>query len=496
MGILKIATEKMRWLLSVRREERVLAVLMLVIFVTFDALVIARYYDLFTPLAEKYWATFVHNFHLSGFDPLTYCVVSDWHAFYNVFRHPLLVFFMYVPYMLNRGLMWLLGINCAVFIVAAIQTFCAFYSMIFLRRTLREVVGLGRGDASLLTLLFFSFAYVLLSAMAPDHFVISMMLILLTVYVCGRKLKSGRSIGIGQSLLLFVLTAGVSLNNGLKVFLASLFVRGRRFFRPVYLVCAVLLPAALMWGVSKTEYARMVWPMEMAHRAAKAERAAKEKTARTLQMHNDSIAALTHGRTAKTVSVKDDSAKTSATDSTKTATTKAKPSKKRPPRVHQGRPISKGEFMKWTDITTSRPKSVVENLFGESLQLHRDHLLEDELGARPMIVTYRSWWNYAVEALTVLLFFAGVWCGRRERFLWMCMSCFALDMVLHIGLGFGINEVYIMTAHWAYVMPVAMAFLLSAAKGRTRQWLRVVIALLTVYLWTYNGSLIGGYLVG
>lgn len=492
MGILKIATEKMRWLLSVRREERVLAVLMLVIFVTFDALVIARYYDLFTPLAEKYWATFVHNFHLSGFDPLTYCVVSDWHAFYNVFRHPLLVFFMYVPYMLNRGLMWLLGINCAVFIVAAIQTFCAFYSMIFLRRTLREVVGLGRGDASLLTLLFFSFAYVLLSAMAPDHFVISMMLILLTVYVCGRKLKSGRSIGIGQSLLLFVLTAGVSLNNGLKVFLASLFVRGRRFFRPVYLVCAVLLPAALMWGVSKTEYARMVWPMEMAHRAAKAERAAKEKTARTLQMHNDSIAALTHGHTAKTVSVKDDSAKTSATDSTKTATTKAKPSKKRPPRVHQGRPISKGEFMKWTDITTSRPKSVVENLFGESLQLHRDHLFEDVQQTRPVFVAYRSVVNDVVEAILVLLLAVGAWTARKEKFFLLVLSWFAFDMLMHLGFGFGINEVYIMTAHWTFIIPIAIGYLLLRTRSSA---LRYLVSALAVWLWAYNTTIIAEYLI-
>ena len=41
----------------------------------------------------------------------------------------------------------------------------------------------------------------------------------------------------------------------------------------------------------------------------------------------------------------------------------------------------------------------------------------------------------------VLLFIGGIWCGRRSRFLWMALGGFAFDMFLHMGLGFGINEV-------------------------------------------------------
>ena len=73
------------------------------------------------------------------------------------------------------------------------------------------------------------------------------------------------------------------------------------------------------------------------------------------------------------------------------------------------------------------------------------------------------------------------------------MSYFALDMVLHMGLGFGLNEVYIMTAHWIYALPIAIGFLLKEAKPRCAKALLGLVGLIALYLFIYNGSLIIGY---
>lgn len=79
----------------------------------------------------------------------------------------------------------------------------------------------------------------------------------------------------------------------------------------------------------------------------------------------------------------------------------------------------------------------------------------------------------------------------------MALSGFAFDMLLHMGLGFGINEVYIMGAHWLFVMPLAMAFMVKKVEnGRLRPWLRGLLVLLTLWLWAYNGTLLIGYLLG
>ena len=39
-------------------------------------------------------------------------------------------------------------------------------------------------------------------------------------------------------------------------------------------------------------------------------------------------------------------------------------------------------------------------------------------------------------------FLVGVWCGRRSRYLWLVLAWFVSDMVIHVGFGFALNEVY------------------------------------------------------
>lgn len=486
---------------GIRREERCLALVLLAIIVALNVLVICKYYELFTPLSDNYWKLFINNFHISGFDPITLSVVSNWHSGYTVFRHPLLAFFMYVPYLINQALMWLTGINCAVFIVATIQVVCAFYSGIFSYRIFRHVVQCSRAQSTLLTFFFFSLAFVLVTSIVPDHFVISMMLLLLTLWVTGIKMLSGRPMTKWQTFVLFVLTAGTSLNNGAKTFLAALFANGKRFFRPAFLFLAVALPAALVWETGQVAYHKLVWPGEMARKKARAERAEAQKKraqeAQLAQAKKDTLQADSFLALAASHRISADSARVlriTADSIRQGKHHKAAPAKKRCSKL--GVPIAKEGYMSWTDISTSRLWSIIENLFGESIQLHRDHLLEDEFRSRPMIIHYRSPLSYVVEALVVVLFVIGIWCGRRSKFMWLCFSFFALDMALHIGLGFGINEVYIMSAHWIYVIPIAAAFALKSAMQRWDSKAFFALTLLTIYLWVYNVSLIVTYLVG
>ena len=473
----------------IKGEEKWSAIIALFVSIVLNALTIIKYNNQFSQLSENYHKLFVKAFHVAGFDPLTYAAVSQWNTEYNVYRHPLLAFFMYIPNQINQGLMMLTGYNCVQYIVGAILVFCAFYSFIFLYRIFREVIGTERWDANLLSAFYFSFAYVMVSAMVPDHFIMSMMILLTTLYITGVCIKKGRKLTIWQTVLLFLFTAGVSLNNGLKIYLSMLFVNGKRIFRPKYLFFAILLPAALTWGAARMSYDHIVWPRDVAAKAARAKaKAAKQKKQeeeKLRKQHDDSV------RIASFTAYQLDSL--SADSARRDSIAKAKPKPVR--RRKNGKPIANGEFIGWTDITTSRSESIVENLLGESIQLHQDNVLGDVLKSRPMIVHYSHWYNYAVEGLIALLFVLGVWAGRRSRFMWLVMSYFALDMVLHIGLGFGINEVYIMSAHWIYAIPIAVAFLLkNVGRRRYQLALKGVLALLAVWLWAWNVTLIVGYL--
>ena len=482
---------------KIKKEERWLALGIFLALAILNGVVIARYAGTFTLVTDDYYKNFIRHFCVSGFDPLTYWVLSDWNAAYNVYRHPLLAFYMYIPYLINMGLMKLTGYNCALFIAVIIQMFCGFYATLFLQRIFREVLELDKAASSILTLLFFSFGYVMVTCIVPDHFVISMLLLILALYVSGRRIKHNHPLKIWQTVVYFVLTAGTSLNNGLKIFFSALFVNRKRFFRPKYLLLAVILPAALLWGFCRWEYRTFVWPVEMARKEMKAKKAAEKKARQErmaqLKQIKDSLTKDSIQRGLKIITP-EEIAQKAKNDSIQKAKQLARNEarKKRGPK--QGAPIMKGEFMNWTDATSSRTLSIVENLMGESIQLHQDYVLQDELRHRPMFVNYRYAFNYIVEALIIILFLAGIWAGRKSRYLWLVMSYFGLDMLLHIGLGFGLNEVYIMSGHWIYALPITIGFLLKETRHqRYSLCLKSLLLTIGLFLLIYNGILIIGY---
>ena len=482
---------------KIKKEERWLALGIFLALAILNGVVIARYAGTFTLVTDDYYKNFIRHFCVSGFDPLTYWVLSDWNAAYNVYRHPLLAFYMYIPYLINMGLMKLTGYNCALFIAVIIQMFCGFYATLFLQRIFREVLELDKATSSILTLLFFSFGYVMVTCIVPDHFVISMLLLILALYVSGRRIKHNHPLKIWQTVVYFVLTAGTSLNNGLKIFFSALFVNRKRFFCPKYLLLAVILPAALLWGFCRWEYRTFVWPVEMARKEMKAKKASEKKARQErmaqLKHIKDSLTKDSIQRGLKIITP-EEIAQKAKNDSIQKAKQLARNEarKKRGPK--QGAPIMKGEFMNWTDATSSRTLSIVENLMGESIQLHQDYVLQDELRHRPMFVNYRYAFNYIVEALIIILFLAGIWAGRKSRYLWLVMSYFGLDMLLHIGLGFGLNEVYIMSGHWIYALPIAIGFLLKETRHqRYSLCLKSLLLTIGLFLLIYNGILIIGY---
>ena len=164
--------------LCVSKEERWPAVYALVFILSFQYLMIKKFFGLFADYSEQSWNTFMRNYHMSGFDPISYAVLSEWHQGYDVVRHPLLAFLMYPFSLLNGLLEQLTTVNCAQFVMGALLVFCAFYTFLFMHRILREVVGVDRLAAFLLTAFFFSCAYIWLSVLVADHFCLSLFLII------------------------------------------------------------------------------------------------------------------------------------------------------------------------------------------------------------------------------------------------------------------------------------------------------------------------------
>lgn len=401
-------------MLRLQREEYALGIITFVVLLFFHTLIIAKFWPLFSQFDSQTWTSFLRNYHMSGFDPITYDVVTQWDIGYAALRHPLLPWLVYPLYLLNQLLWQVTGANCVQFVVGVPLFFCGFYSILFLYRILRQIIGVGCYGAYLLTLFFLFFAHVLVAMIVPDHFCISLFLLLLTFYIAGKKIQHSTIFSPSLALSLFVITAGVTLSNGVLTLLAVMLTNRRSFFTWQYLL-----------------------PLGVA-----------------------SLFLVGLGFMFNALGV-----------------------------VESG-----AEMQGWLAGETLRWDVMVENFWGESIQLHRQHILGDVLVRRPVIVRYTWWAQYLVEALLVLFTFVGLWLGRRQRMAWLMGGSLTFAFVLHILLGFAYNEVHIMACHWVYAVPCLMAYLLITPKKCINQCFYFLISLLTLYLVAYHSTLLYNYL--
>ena len=434
---------------KVKKEERWLAFAMLAVFVTFNAMVIASHYHVYTMEAHGgFWSVFTKNFRMSGYDCWSWIMVSGGRIHFVTSRHPLYLTFLYPLYLLNDWLIQNVGYNFAVYFMAVIIVFSAFYAVLFMYRVFREVLELRRKDARLLTLLLFSFGHVLIPTMVPDHFVISLMLLSLTLYITGKKMKKGQLLTAWQSLVLTFFTAGMATSNGVKTLLAGLFTNGKKVFTCKFISIGVVLPLLLLLGIQQSQYYLLEVPQQAVVRHIESE---------TLKKNPQKV--LEH-----------------------------KKQRDEWQRTHLGQPVGDGVITKLMDVSTPRVPTIVENFFGESIQLHQRSLLKDVSWERPIFVEYNWSVNYIIEAFVVLLFIVGIVFSYKQRFFKMLLAWFACDLTLHLILGFAVTEVYIMTSGWAFIIPISYGYLLKRLSMKWLKLMRVALIMLTIYLWIYNAG--------
>lgn len=97
--------------MRLRREEWILGVGILLLLIILNGMLIAKYDALFSVVCEDYGKLLSYNYHVSGFDATTYSVLTEWGMKYDVLRHPLLPYLMWLPYGINQILISLTGVN-------------------------------------------------------------------------------------------------------------------------------------------------------------------------------------------------------------------------------------------------------------------------------------------------------------------------------------------------------------------------------------------------
>lgn len=440
------------------KETILITLLGVVIMISLNYMMVLWKPDIFTNTKYAAWSTFWNHGELSGFDTYTYIVVTSFHPVYVLSRHPILAMMLWPFYELNNALKEVFHINCAIYIVAVLWTVLASCSWILMYRIQRKIIELSWQISLLLTLFFFSFSHVMIILFFPDHMGISLPLLLLTIYLAGKALKQNKRFALWHSLPLVFFATGVTTTNLVKVGIADLFTQwGKIPFKKMILhFMLYLIPLAVLYAAYS--YQMETSQKQEEQRIVKIEKAKMKKDKKYAEKYKAGKQEYKERREQQILDI----------------------------------PIVTD-----TEYHIDRLPSLVENVFGEGLILHDTYTLKDANRGnhRPVLVTYSHWWYYAIEGLIVALFLMGIWIGRREKFLWMVLSMFLFDMLLHVGLNFASADVYIMTAHWAFVIPIAIGYLVKKRNMVSYITLLVVFGL-TTFLWWHNLSLIANYILG
>lgn len=439
----------------IKKEERWIAAAALCVFLLLNAMTICSQWQAYTLGARGgFWTIFTRHFCMAGYDCWSWITVSGMRIHFVPARHPLYLTFLYPMYLLNHWLIAQTGFNFAVFFIGVIIVLSAVCSAVFLYRILREVIGLRQRQAILLDVLFFSFGHVMLPSMVPDHFIISTMLLTLTLYIAGVKMRKGRRMAAWQSMILLFFTAGMATSNGVKTLIADWFVNRSGTFRPRHLLLAVVVPVIALVVINRWQYY-------------------------TLEVPQQAVIAGIEQANARKHNVKRE---------------KAQAKHDQWVRAHDMKRAGDG-LLSLMDFQTPRLPAVIENFVGEAILLHEDHALGDVYNDRPVIVTYRSAWSYALVAAVMLFFIAGVAVSMRQRFMQMLLAWMACDVTLHLILGFAINECYIMASGWIFIIPIAMGCLLKRTEGKLRFATEAVVLGMALFLWAHNAGLIVQHLM-
>ena len=442
-----------------RHKENLTAfVLGAIVIIALNVLMLHYHYDPWTNPKAGFWSAFWNRFEISGFDSYSYIVISKWRPLFVLSRHPLLAVMLWPLSQLNAWLMEATNINCSIFIVAVVWGAASLCSWMLMHQIIRRFIGLGSGISLLLTAYFYSFSHVMLTIFVPDHMTLSLLLLMTTIYLAAKAIHTGRPMPLWQSLLMALVSTGVTTTNIVKVAIADFFtqLRHKRSMEIVTHFMAYLIPVAIIAGayyyqLQTTQIEEKRYAENIVRKRSMKDSAFAEKIRRSKESHAEI----------------------------------------------RSRQLIDLDVVTNTEYHIDRLPSLVENIFGEGFILHKEHALKDANRMRPVLVHYDSWHYYAVEAAIVVLFLAGVWFGRRERLMWITGAMFLFDMLLHVGLNFASADVYIMTAHWAFVVPVATAYLLKHTARHTgiQTALIGLIVFLTAFMWMHNVQIIAQHIL-
>ena len=154
----------------------------------------------------------------------------------SIYSHPGFGILMAPLSVLNYILSFIIGSNCADFVLVITLMTMFISETILIKRIINEYIGLKLSLSVTLSILFSGMAYVLLMSFTPDHFAFSQFCLIIYVYLWTQKQQKNR-----KMLWFLTMCIGcITITNGIKIILSKLLFERKLFIKHLFLYTIVL----------------------------------------------------------------------------------------------------------------------------------------------------------------------------------------------------------------------------------------------------------------
>lgn len=84
---------------------------------------------------------------------------------------------------------------------------------------------------------------------------------------------------------------------------------------------------------------------------------------------------------------------------------------------------------------------------------------------------FHNWYNYLFAIILYILLVAGIIRNFRERLLWLLIAMFSVDIIIHVIVGYGLQDPFIYGGHWVFIVPVLIGWLYKSLSDNVKKYL-------------------------
>lgn len=144
-----------------------------------------------------------------------------------------------------------------------------------------------------------------------------------------------------------------------------------------------------------------------------------------------------------------------------------------------------GDTLTYTGSSLNKLRLFVDNFVSEPIAFHNTTgvvFYPDTIHLPP----YPSLLCYLPMIIIFSFVFISLIVCHKERIIWLFCTCWGADLIVHFGIGYGIEEAQLFCGHWIFFLPILIGMLIARSSTLFQRVIVCVVSVVASILMVYN----------